>query len=138
MRWASADGALIEAHRLLGGVGLDAVEPRQLGLEIELPGQGRLGEIVAVLAEREARFLIEIGDPRAGLALLPFRRATRAASASCSVRTSSWARATWRIVSRIRLAPLARSSASTASSALAESTRRTRMKMGSGTSHTSR
>ena len=64
---------MIEAHRLPGGVGLDLVEPRQLGLEIEQPRQSGLGEVVAVLAEREAGFLAQIVDPRAGQVLLMFR-----------------------------------------------------------------
>ena len=64
--------ALVEAHDLIGGVGLHRVEPLDPRLEVELAGDGGLGEVVAALAQSEARLLVEIGDLAAQrLLLLP-------------------------------------------------------------------
>ena len=61
----------VEAAFLLGRFGPHRIEAPELGLEVELAGQRRFGEVVATLAEREARFLVEIGEALAYPGLAP-------------------------------------------------------------------
>src|SRR5215204_1008133 len=123
--------ALLEPGGLLLRLGLDGLQPLCLSFELELAGHRRFGQIVPALAKRKSRLLIETGEPLAGQAFLAHGLRRRAVAASCSERTSSIARSTSRIASRITLVPPARSMASTESSMLPEIKRRTRKKIDS-------
>ena len=60
---AEVDETGIEADHLFGGFLLRGLELSDPLFQVELARQRRFGQILASLAEREARLLVEIGDP---------------------------------------------------------------------------